>query len=200
MMLTGNTMLTGKALINFENLAKNNNKLLEEAPESAAVGSKHLEYCGLPVPYLEGCEYHSFGTVNGYIAFRQVEEPTPEHIQNVILAIHYLVSNKYFTIQTVNGLQTPVNSVARSYMPEALETLNVEFDPDNRAFNELTSAAIYKPNLSVTAEQSEKVSRLREEIILPQMQGMLAGEITPEAMYEKLCSAAVDMFGADGVR
>ena len=50
LMLTGNTMITGKGLPNFELLAANNNKLLEEDPDAAAEGSQHLEYVGLPMP------------------------------------------------------------------------------------------------------------------------------------------------------
>ena len=200
MMLTGNTMLTGKGLANFELLAKNNNKLLEEDPAAAVEGSQHLEYVGMPMPSLEGCEYKTAGGVSGMMAFRQKEEPTPEHIDNVIKALNYLTSGKVVAEICALGASTHANASGRAEMKWAMEKTGISLDPDNAAFNEKASESIYTPNTTMTADQSDKVTRIKEEVILPSFQALLADEISPEAMYEKVCAAAIEQFGEDGVR
>jgi len=41
--------------------------------------------------------------------------------------------------------------------------------------------------------------KIEDEVIIPKLQALLAGEITPEAMYEAVKTAAIDAFGEDGV-
>lgn len=200
MMLTGNTMLTGKGLSNFELLAKKNNKLLEEDPAAAVDGSKHLEYVGMPMPTLEGCEYKTAGSVSGMMAFRQKENPTPEHIDNMIKALQYLTSGKVVAEMCALGASVPANQSGRDAMDWAMEKTGISLDPDNAKFNERVCASIYTPNTSMTSEQSDKVTRIKEEVILPSFQALLADEMTPEQMYEKVCKAAIEQLGEDGVR
>lgn len=200
LMLTGNTMITGKGLPNFELLAANNNKLLEEDPDAAAEGSQHLEYVGLPMPTLEGCDYVTAGGVSGMMAFRQKEEPTPEHIENIILALHYLTSGKVDAKICTMGAASPANASGRAEMDWAQQETGITLNADNAAFNARSNDAIYAPNTTMTEEQSDKVVRMKEETILPLFQALLADEITPEAMYEQVCEAAIAQFGEDGVR
>ncbi len=200
LMLTGNTMITGKGLPNFELLAANNNRLLEEDPGSAVEGSRHLEYVGIPMPTLEGCDYVTAGGVSGMMAFRQKEEPTPEHIANIILALNYLTSGKVDAEICTLGAASPANASGRAEMAWAQEKTGIILNEDNAAFNARSNAAIYKPNITMTEEQSDKVTRIKEETILPLFQALLANEVTPEAMYEQVCEAAIAQFGEDGVR
>ena len=85
-------------------------------------------------------------------------------------------------------------------MAWAQEKTGIILNEDNAAFNARSNAAIYKPNITMTEEQSDKVTRIKEETILPLFQALLANEVTPEAMYEQVCEAAIAQFGEDGVR
>ena len=50
MMLTGQTMITGKGLSSFEKSAADNNALLESGDPNAVEDSIELDYIVLPVP------------------------------------------------------------------------------------------------------------------------------------------------------
>lgn len=200
MMVTGKTMLTGKGLSDFELLANKNNKLLKDDPASAVKDSKPLQYVGIPMPTLEGCDYRTFGSVAGMMAFRQKADPTPEHIDNIVKALNFLTSGKIDAKLCSMGAASPANASGRNEMDWAAQETGISLDPDNAAFNEKSCASIYTPNTSVTADQSDKVTRIQQEVILPSFQALLANEITPEDMYKKVCDAAVKEFGKDGVR
>ena len=134
------------------------------------------------------------------MAFRQKENPTPEHIDNMIKALQYLTSGKVVAEMCALGASVPANQSGRDAMDWAMEKTGISLDPDNAKFNERVCASIYTPNTSMTSEQSDKVTRIKEEVILPSFQALLADEMTPEQMYEKVCKAAIEQFGEDGVR
>ena len=200
LMLTGNTMLTGKALSNFELLAQKNNDLLKNDPASAVANSKPLQYVGMPMPTLEGCEYKTAGGVSGMMAFRQLEEPSKEHIGNIILALNYLTSGELLAELCSLGVSSPSCQSARDMMPEATQKTGIVLDEHNVEFNRKSSEAIYTPNTGMTAEQTDMVTRIKEEVILPSFQALLANEMTCEEMYQRVCKAAVACFGEDGIR
>ena len=145
-------------------------------------------------------DYVTAGGVSGMMAFRQKEEPTPEHIENIILALQYLTSGKVDAKICALGASTPANASGRAEMEWAQKETGITLNADNAAFNARSCDAIYTPNTTMTEEQSDKVIRMKEETILPLFQALLADEITPEAMYEQVCEAAIAQFGEDGVR
>ncbi|WP_405079326.1 ABC transporter substrate-binding protein [Paenibacillus chitinolyticus] len=195
MFLTGQTMITGKGLATFENSAKKNNEKLKANDGSAVKGSVPVEYTVLPVPTFAGQKAQSSVAVDGYVTFRGSKEPTAEHKANVVKAAYFLASGKV-AATTNNDLF--VAHITKSGKKEA-ESMTVNRDADNKAAVEtmLKNAAPARPD--IPADLGAKAIKLEEEVIIPKLQALISGEMTPEAMYEAVKAAAVQTFGADGV-
>ncbi|MFC5401288.1 ABC transporter substrate-binding protein [Cohnella soli] len=195
MFLTGQTMITGKGLATFENSANKNNAKIDANDGSAVKGSIKADYIVLPVPSFLGQQPVTSVAVDGYVTFRGKKEPTAEHKANVVKAAYFLASGKV-AATTNNDLF--VAHITKSGK-EAAASMTVNRNPDNVAAVEvlLSHAAEARPDIPV--ELGAKAIKLEDEVIIPKLQALLAGEIKPEAMYEAVKKAAIDAFGAEGV-
>lgn len=196
MFLTGQTMITGKGLSVFEKSATDNNKKIAANDGSAVEGSIEAEYIVLPVPTFNGNEQQAQGVVDGYVCFRGKEEPTDEHMQNVTKAAYFLASG----LRAAETCQELYISPICKSGEEAFATLTPiegKNEQNTEAVKLLaTQAAESRPD--IPADLGAKAIKIEDEVILPKFQGLLAGEVTPQEMYDAIKKAAVDAFGEDG--
>lgn len=195
MFLTGQTMITGKGLAGFERSAKLNNEKLKNKDASAVKGSIPVDYVVLPVPSFAGAKAQSSVAVDGYVTFRGKEEPTAAHKANVVKAANFLSSGK---IAATTNNELFVAQITESGR-KAAESMPVDRDPDNKAAVETMLKAAVPARPDIPTDLGAKAIKLEDEVIVPKLQALIAGEITPEAMYEAVRTAAVDAFGEDGV-
>lgn len=197
MWLTGQTMIFGKGLANFEGLAMENNAKLQANDGTAVENSIEAEYVVLPVPTFFGCEQAAQGAPGGYGMFRGKEEPDPVHQANVLKALYFMSTGEP-AAYTCNELFLPALSKSAR---EELGKIENEMprSPENAATMALLGSQSAKPRPDIPADLSAKHTRLMDEVIVPKFQALLAGEVTPEAMYEAVKQAAIDTFGEDGV-
>lgn len=195
MMLTGQTMITGKGLSSFERSAYNNNKLLEEGSADAVEGSVPVEYIVLPVPVFQG-EQHALGAVDGYICLTGEKNPDPEHLKNVAKVAYFLASGDRAANTCQELYLSPVCESGR----EAYAKLDPIADKNqsNTACVELLTTQIAEARPDIPAELSAKAIKIEDEVIVPKFQGLLSGEVTPEEMYQAIVEAAHEAFGAEG--
>ncbi|NMO97060.1 ABC transporter substrate-binding protein [Paenibacillus lemnae] len=195
MFLTGQTMITGKGLATFENSAKKNNEKLEANDGSAVQGSIPVEYIVLPVPTFAGEKQQASVAVDGYVTFRGKKEPTEEHKENVVKAAYFLSSGKVAATTNNDLFAAHITDSGR----EAAKEMTIDRNPDNVEAVEtlLKQASPARPD--IPTELGAKAIKLEDEVIIPKLQALIAGEITPEEMYEEVKSAAVQTFGEDGV-
>ena len=195
MMLTGQTMITGKGLSSFERSAYNNNKLLEEGASDAVEGSIPVEYIVLPVPVFEG-QQNAYGAVDGYICLTGEKNPDKTHLQNVAKVAYFLASGERAANTCQELYLSPVcDSGRESYAQlDPIENKN-EF---NTECVKLLTTQIAEARPDIPAELSAKAIKIEDEVIVPKFQGLLSGEVTPEEMYQAIVSAAQDAFGEDG--
>ncbi|RJE86079.1 extracellular solute-binding protein [Paenibacillus sp. 1011MAR3C5] len=195
MFLTGQTMITGKGLAVFENSANQNNKKIEANDGSAVADSIAVDYIALPVPSFAGQEAVSHAVVDGYVAFRGKKEPTEEHKANIVKAAYFLASGQVAATTNADLFAAHITNSAR----EIAKTMESTRNPDNIAAVEkmLEHAAPARPDIPV--ELGAKAIKVENEVVIPKLQALLAGEISPEEMYEAVKKAAIDAFGADGV-
>ncbi|MDQ6418773.1 extracellular solute-binding protein [Paenibacillus sp. LHD-117] len=194
MFLTGQTMITGKGLAVFENSANTNNKKIEANDGSAVADSIKAEYIVLPMPSFAGQPAVSHAVVDGYVAFRGKKEPTAEHAANVAKAAYFLASGQVAATTNTDLFLSHITDSAR----KAAEGVDTGRNPDNIAADE----ALLKqapPAREIPTDLAADAIKLENEVIIPKLQALLAGEITPEEMFEAVKKAAVDTFGADGV-
>ena len=197
MFLTGQTMIFGKGLANFEGLAVANNEKLAANDGTAVEGSIEAEYVVLPVPTFFGEEQQAQGSAAGYGMFRTVEEPDPVHQANVMKAMYFMASGEPAAF-TCNDLYLSGLSESSRTSMAAIENTGPRSEDNAKAMELLTSqAAEARPD--IPAEMTAQATRLMDEVIVPKFQALLAGETTPEEMYEAVKSAAIDTFGEDGV-
>ncbi|WP_019419891.1 ABC transporter substrate-binding protein [Paenibacillus sp. OSY-SE] len=195
MFLTGQTMITGKGLATFENNANENNEKIKAKDGSEVKGSIPVDYIVLPVPTFLGEKQQASVAVDGYVTFRGTKEPTAEHKANVVKAAYFLASG--------NVAATTNNDLFAAHITEsgrkAAETMPLSRNEDNKAAVEtlLQQATPARPD--IPTDLGAKAIKMEDEVIVPKLQALIAGEITPEAMYETVKSAAVKAFGEDGV-
>lgn len=197
MFLTGQTMIFGKGIANFEGLAVANNEKLAANDGTAVEGSIEAEYVVLPVPTFFGEEQQAQGSAAGYGMFRTVEEPDPVHQANVMKAMYFMASGEPAAF-TCNELYLSGLSESSRTAMAAIEN-TVPRSEDNAKTMELLTSQAAEARPDIPAEMTAQATRLMDEVIVPKFQALLAGETTPEEMYEAVKSAAIDTFGEDGV-
>ncbi|MHA6481930.1 ABC transporter substrate-binding protein [Paenibacillus sp. strain BS8-2] len=195
MFLTGQTMITGKGLAVFENSANKNNAKIDAKDGSAVEGSIKVDYIALPLPSFAGQEPVSHAVVDGYVAFRGKKDPTDEHKANIVKAANFLSSGQVAATTNNDLFAAHITKSAR----EAAANMESTRNPDNIAAVDkmLEHAAPARPDIPV--ELGAKAIKLENEVVIPKLQALLAGEITPQDMYDAVKKGAIDAFGADGV-
>jgi multiple sugar transport system substrate-binding protein len=195
MFLTGQTMITGKGLATFENSANKNNDKIKANDGSAVKGSIPVDYIVLPVPTFLGEKPQSSVAVDGYVTFRGKKEPTAEHKANVVKAAYFLASGKVSAATNNDLFVAHITESGR----KAAESMTITRNPDNKAAveNMLKNAAPARPD--IPTDLGAKAIKLEDEVIIPKLQALIAGEVTPEAMYEAVKAAAIQAFGKDAV-
>ncbi|WP_244226518.1 ABC transporter substrate-binding protein [Paenibacillus protaetiae] len=194
MFLTGQTMITGKGLATFENSAKANNAKID-AKDGAVEGSIKVDYVVLPVPTFAGAEAVSSAAVDGYVTFRGKKEPTQEHVANVVKAAYYLASGKVAATTNNELLLEQITQSGR----DAEQGLTIDRDPDNAAASQRLQSIASPARPDIPTDLGAEAIKLEDEVIVPKFQALLAGEITPEDMYNAVKDAAIKKFGKDGV-
>ncbi|MCJ8014266.1 extracellular solute-binding protein [Paenibacillus sp. KQZ6P-2] len=195
MFLTGQTMITGKGLAGFERSAKENNEKLKNNDPNAVKGSIPVEYVVLPVPSFAGAEAQTRVAVDGYVTFRGTKEPTAAHKANVVKAANFLSSGQ---VAATTNNELYVAQITESSR-KAAESMPVDRDPDNKAAVETMLQHAVPARPDIPTDLGAKALKLEDEVIVPKLQALIAGEITPEAMYDAVKTAAVAAFGEDGV-
>lgn len=195
MMLTGQTMITGKGLSSFEKSAYNNTKLLEEGDASAVEDSIPLDYIVLPVPVFDGGEQNAQGAVDGYICLTGEKNPDAAHLQNVAEVAYYFASAERAAETCQELYLSPVCESGRTAYASlpAIENKN----EDNTAAVEKLTAQVAEARPDIPAELGAKAIRIEDEVIVPKFQGLLAGEVTPEEMYQAIIEAGHEYFGEE---
>ncbi|OME92297.1 MULTISPECIES: ABC transporter substrate-binding protein [Paenibacillus] len=195
MFLTGQTMITGKGLATFENSANKNNEKIKANDGSAVQGSIPVEYIVLPVPTFLGEKQQASVAVDGYVAFRGKKEPTPEHKANVVKAAHFLASGKVAATTNNDLFAAHITKSGR----EAAKEMTINRNPDNVAAVETLLSQATPARTDIPTDLGAKSIKLEDEVMIPKLQALIAGEITPEQMYDAVKTAAVDAFGEDGI-
>lgn len=195
MFLTGQTMITGKGLAVFENSAKTNNAKLKAADASAVKDSIPVDYVVLPAPTFQGAKPSFATVVDGYMTFRGKKEPTAEHKANVVKAAYFLASGKNAAATNSDLFSAHITQSGK----KAAESMKIDRSPENVAAVDYMLKNATPARSDIPTELGAKAIKLETEVIVPKFQGLIAGEITPEAMYEAVKTAAIAAFGADGV-
>jgi multiple sugar transport system substrate-binding protein len=196
LMLTGQTMITGKGMPVFENSAKKNNAKLEAKDASAVKGSVKLDYIQLPLPTLQGSPEVSGGGIDGYLTFKQGKEADPNHVQNVIKALYFLTSGEWAAKVNSDLFLAQITKTGR----DAAKNITTNIDPDNLAMTSKLTAEVFEPRPDITPDLAAKSTKIMTEVMVPKFQALLAGEITPQQMYDAVKTAAVAAFGENGIR
>lgn len=197
MFLTGQTMIFGKGIANFEGLAVANNEKIKANDGSAVENSIEAEYVVLPVPTFFGEKQAAQGAAGGYSMFRGKEEPTAEHLANAAKALYFMSAGDV-AAYTANELY--LSGLSKSAR-EAMTKINNEVprSAENAAAMQTLTAQAAEARPDIPADLGAKHSRLMDEVIVPKFQALLANELTPDKMYEEVKKAAIETFGEDGV-
>lgn len=195
MMLTGQTMITGKGLSSFERSAYNNNKLLAEGSADAVENSIPVEYIVLPVPVFEG-EQHAQGAVDGYICLTGEKNPDAAHLQNVAKVAYYLASGERAANTCQELYLSPVCDSGREEYAK-LDPIADKNEANTACVENLTTQ-VAQARPDIPAELSAKAIKIEDEVIVPKFQGLLSGEVSPEEMYQAIVDAGHEAFGEDG--
>ncbi len=196
MMLTGQTMITGKGMPVFENSAKANNAKLDAKDSSAVKGSIKVDYVQLPMPTLKGSPEVAGGGIDGYMTFKQGKEAKEQHVQNVVKALYFLTSGDVAAKTNSDLFLAQITKSGK----EAAKNTKVDIDPDNLAMTTKLTGEVFEPRPDITPELAAKSTDIMTKVMVPKFQALLAGEVTPQQMYDAVKAAAITAFGQDGIR
>lgn len=191
MLETGECMITGKAMPLFESNVNTNNAGLEDG--SAVEGSIEVEYVFLPCPTMENVTESMYGAANAFIALRN-NTTTDEHLKNVMLFLDYISSGERGAI-TANACY--LSSVCESGR-EAQAAMELDQSAGNAASAARAVNLVVAPPDGITTEQSANATTMMDEVLVPKMQALIAGEITADDMYQAILDEALSLFGEDG--
>lgn len=193
MCITGEAMIVGKAPASFENLAKKNNAALDANDGTAVENSIKITYARLPMPMMNGEPECCFASVDGLVMFRNVDT-TEEHLKNVATALYWLSSGDRSGFLCGDCFETPVCKSGREVFDKyAQEGL----DERNAACGEYLVSKVIAPPTGVSAENQEAASKLLDEVIVPKVQALLAGEVSAQDAYQMIVDAAIEVFGEE---
>lgn len=196
MFLTGQTMITGKGLSSFEKSAANNNALLESGDSNAVENSIVADYIVLPVPTFEDAEPASQGAVDGYICLTGSTDPDEQHLKNVAKFAYFLASGERAALTCQELYLSPVCETGKEAYA-ALDPIENK-NENNTAAVELLTQNVAEARPDITAELGAQATKILDEVIVPKFQGLLAGEVTPEEMYQAIVDAGHEQFGESG--
>ena len=143
---------------------------------------------------MDGVKESCFGTVDGLVAFKN-NKSTDEHLKNVMTALYWLSSGERAAYVDA---ATCLNGVCKTSRDAIGQFEATDKDPGNKECADRLIAEVTAPPTGVTADQSAAAAQMMDEVIVPQMQALLAGETSAQDMYDAIVSAAKDAFGEDG--
>lgn len=196
MMLTGQTMITGKGLSSFERSAANNNEMLKNGDANAVEGSIPVDYIVLPVPVFEGGTQNAYGAVDGYVCLTGEKNPDEEHLKNVAEVAYFLASAERAAETCQELYLKPICESGRTAY-EKLPPIENKNEENTKAVETLTQQ-ITPARPDIPADLGAKAIKIEDEVIVPKFQGLLAGEVTPEEMHQAIIDAAKEAFGEGG--
>lgn len=196
MMLTGQTMITGKGLSTFEKSAYENTEKLKNNDSSAVEGSIPLEYVVLPVPVFDGGQQQAQGMVDGYICLTGEKNPDEQHLKNVAEVAYYLASSDRAAETCQELYLKPVCESGRTSY-EKLPPIENKNEDNTKAVESLTTQ-IAEARPDIPPDKGAAAIKIQDEVIVPKFQGLLAGEVTPEEMYKAIVDAGHAAFGEEG--
>lgn len=191
MLETGECMITGKAMPLFESNVNTNNAGIADG--TAVEGSVEVEYVFLPCPIMEGATETCYGMANAFLPLRN-NKTTDEHLKNVMLFLDYICSGEPAAKTAGDCYLSAVCKSGR----EAQASMTLDQSEGNAAAAARAVSLVVAPPSGVTGEQSGNANTIMDEVIVPKMQALIAGETTAQEMYDEICSAAFDLFGEDG--
>ena len=190
MLETGECMVTGKAMPLFEANVKTNNAGIADG--TAVEGSVEVEYVFLPTPVMEGAKESVYGAANAFIALRN-QNTTDEHLANVMLFLDYLSSGHRAAVTANDCYLSCVCESGR----EAQASMELDQSEGNAAAAARAVSMVAAPPSGVTAEQSSNANTIMDEVIVPKMQALIAGEVTADEMFQNICDEAFALFGEE---
>ena len=194
MLERGECMITGKGLTVFETQVEANNAGI--ATGTAAEGSVEVHYAVLPVPHLEGVSPSTYAMSNVYAAFRNSKSDDEQHVKNVIEFMDYICSGD--RAGQVSAYSQGTGPSACQSVADFLATQVFDTDPMNKICTAMNAANVVAPPEGISAEQSAIALQIMNEVIVPKMEGLIAGELSAQEVYDAIVSEAVAQFGADG--
>lgn len=190
---TGQAMIFGKAMPLFETTINANNDAIDANNGKAVANSIKINYAFLPVPTMDGVSESCFGSVDGFVAFKN-NNFSEEHEKNVMTALYFMSSGDRAAyvdgICCLAGVCKSSRDVMSKYAISGLDSGNVT------CATRLISEVVAPPS-GITADMSANATTIMNETIVPKFQSLLAGECTAQQMYDEIVSKANDAFGKD---
>ncbi len=190
MLETGECMVTGKAMPLFENNVNKNNAGIADG--TAVEGSVEVEYVFLPCPTMENVTEGVYGAANAFIAMKN-QNTTDEHLANVMLFLDFISSGERAAVTANSCYLSCVCETGR----EAQASMELDQSAANAASAARAVSLVAAPPSGVTSEQSSHANTMMDEVVVPKMQALIAGEITADAMFEAIRSEAFALFGEE---
>ncbi len=190
MLQKGETMVTGKAMPLFETNCRTSTAAVQNG--TAEEGFIEMEYVFLPMPTLDGVKANCYGGGGLLVPFRNANT-TDEHLKNVVEFYHYLSSGQC-AADVCDAVMLPALCESGRKAQENSELVQSE---GNAIASAYCTSILVAPPTGITAEQSANAETILNEVIVPKMEALIAGEATAEEVYKVICNEAFALFGEE---
>lgn len=190
MLQKGETMLTGKAMPLFETNCRTSSEEVKNG--TAAEGFIEMEYVFLPMPTLDGVAPNCYGGGGLLVPFRNAKA-TDEHVKNVVEFYHFLCSGER-AATVCDAVMLPALCASGRKVQESSDLVQSEGNAKASAY--CTSILVAPPS-GITTEQSANAQTIMNEVIVPKIEALIAGEATAEEVYKIICDEAFALMGQE---
>ena len=190
MLQKGQTMVTGKAMPMFEGNCKTSSETAKDPANTE--GFIEMEYVVLPMPVMDNVKPNCYGGAGALLPLRNANT-TEEHMKNVCDFYYFLSSG------------APAAAVCDAcYMPAlcvtgrtAQESTTIDQSEDNAIAAAYCTSLLKAPPAGVSADDAAAAAQVLNEVILPKVEALVAGEATPDEVYSAICDSAFELLGEE---
>jgi len=177
------TMFMGKGIPYFDKMQQDRNAQID----AGTIKGPKTNFVILPIPHKQGEKAYSVGGAEGYMLFRQKKAQGIEHYRNAAKIAYFLTSGTASKSAIELCLLPVTKSGAREF--EGKDFLS----PWNKEATKALASIVYEKKV-ISPELAVQEAQFKNSGWMPAGQGVIAGELTPDAAYAKVVEAADRIF------
>ncbi|WP_223067095.1 ABC transporter substrate-binding protein [Paenibacillus caui] len=186
MFYAGQTAIISKSIPYYDVMIQNRNKDID----AGKLQGEKIDFVLLPVPHNDNAPAKTTMGAEGYLAFKQKKDKGEEHAKNVFLVMEALSGAE--AGNSANELALPF---VRKSQAEMFKDKGLASQETLDAAKKMAENMSMPVTLKLDIAKAAQMKQFKNQVALPNMQALYAGEKTPDAITEEFSSKGKQMLG-----